>query len=491
MSGIPQLRYYQQDLADSVSRSFYNGIKYPLVQLETGGGKTCLAGSLSMKLASQFSDGCACLYLVHRRELVEQVYQTLCDFGLGQHVGLIQSGVEPKPWALLQVASVQSLVRRLHKYPWLKPRVIFIDEAHHIRAATWETILNHYHWAYRIGLTATPARLDGKGLGEWFEVIIEGPSTRRLIDDGHLCEMDCFSIPTNIDFTKLKKAGGDYAIKDRQSRSTPKFRADIVENYLKYCMGRRVIHYANSVDDSIQVVSKLTEIGVKANHVDGKTPLAERKAILQAFGRGEIDCLSNYEIITEGFDCPECDAIIISRITASVVLFRQMLGRGRRPKKDGRSSILLDLVGNLSSSDGHGDPDQQPVWSLEDGIVDRAEGDEKKLSEFLFCDECGFLYPRKHRSCPSCGSGKQRQTIEDVQIELKELKKKERDTKRMHTRNVNRAVWATMGDRDKLRAIARENSYNPHVVNRWIEAYSDRWEAERERLAKIEEIPWL
>ena len=487
---MPELRDYQKDLLIRLKEHIGKGNRTPLIQLETGGGKTIIAGWLSKSIANQYASqkGCSCLYLVHRKELVEQVRNTLDDYGLGSHVGVIQAGQPVTPWGALQVASVQTLVRRLDRYDWLTPRVIFIDEAHHIRASTWEKIIERYSTAYRIGLTATPARLDGKGLGKHFSAIIEGPSTRHLIDTGNLCEMDCYSIPAHINLDGLKKVAGDYSKKDLQSRSTSRFRADIVDSYVKHCMGRSAIHYAASIDDSIRVCEKLRGLGLRAEHVDGETPHRKRKQILEAFGKGDIDCLSNYEIVTEGFDVPKCDAIVISRKTSSLVLFRQMVGRGRRPKEDGRKAVLLDLVGNL---DMHGHPDIQPEWSLEDGVKRDAGTKSEKKSKI--CDSCGHVLVTMETDngyeCIVCGNTTPKKTVEDLKIELVEAKAAEKARKSEAYRSMNSEVYHSGGDLDKLRDIARRYGKNPFIVNRWkeIKIYKMAWEKQNR---KMEEIQW-
>ena len=480
---VPVTREFQDELLEQLTTALHNGYRAPLLQLETGGGKTITAGEFSVRLSRQFQDkeGSLCLYLVHRRELVDQVCRTLDQFGLHDSVGVIQAGIQEKPWAPLQVASVQTLVNRISKYDWLNPRVLFIDEAHHARASTWERILNHYNRAFRIGLTATPARLDGKGLGEFFDILIQGPSTRWLIDHGYLCDIDIYKIPSNIDLSKLKKSCGDYSKKDLQSRSNPKFRADIVEAYLKYAVGRRTIHYAMSIDDSLEVVEKIKAMGVSAAHIDGKTPLGIRESIISDFSSGRITFLSNYEIVTEGFDCPECDAILLSRKTSSVVLLRQMIGRARRPKADGRKSVLADLVGNF---DDHDHPDIQPEWSLEDGIIKEEKGID--LPPFKTCSECGFLYPRELSACPECGSTKPRKTAEDIKIELEALKAQKKEQNAMQRRARNREIFQTGGDEQKLRDLIAEYGYKPDVIHVWYKVYGESWD----RLKRQNDHTW-
>ncbi len=325
-----ELRGYQKNVIKEVADHFRDGNNKILVQLETGGGKTVIAGAITKGIVKKMggSRGTYCLYLVHRKELVDQVVNTLHDMGMGELVVTIQSGHAMDKVAPLQVTSVQTLVRRIEEYrDWLNPKVIFVDEVHHIRATTWEKILGEYdNSAKLIGLTATPARLDGKGLAKHFTHMIQGrPSTEQLMNAGHLCGIDCYSIPTSIDLDGLKKQAGEYSRKQLKESINKKFRADIVDAFLLHCQDRRVIHYAPNVDDSLDVVEKLRGVGIKAAHVDDETPLTERTKIIQAFGRGDIQVLSNVEIVTEGFDVPACDAVILSRKTASTVLFRQMV----------------------------------------------------------------------------------------------------------------------------------------------------------------------
>ena len=469
-----KFRPYQTEISQEVVSNIRAGVLSQLIQLATGGGKTAIAGMLSLNIAKRLSNrkGCSCLYLVHRMELIDQVRDTLELFGLGDMVGIIQAGHPVSPWGPLQIASVQTLVRRLDKYKWLNPKVIFVDEAHHAMASTWEIILNHFVGAYVIGLTATPERLDGKGLGAHFEVMVEGPSVRQLRDMDFLCATDYFALP-KIDLSHLKKtSGGDYGVKKRQESISDKFRADVVDCYLKHCKERRVIHYANSIKDSEDFVERIGSYGIKAAHIDGKTHKNTRKGIIKAFSNGEIDCLSNYEIITEGFDVPDCDAVILARKTASTVLFLQMVGRGRRPKQDGRRAVIIDPVGNI---DVHGHPDEDREWSLEDGHIG-IQQEKKDVSPFRSCKSCGYVYRKSvSRSCPSCGGGEQRKTVEDIKIELIERKEEEKKEKSTARRRCNREVRASRGDRKKLHEIRAKYGYKPGIITVWERIYEDHW----------------
>ena len=483
---MTELRQYQKNVLWQLREARKEGKEKILIQLETGGGKTVIAGAITQSIVRHMGDqkGTFCLYLVHRKELVDQVVNTLMDMGMGDLIGVIQSGWYVDKVARLQVASVQTLVRRIDEYKdWLNPKVIFVDEAHHIRASTWEKILDAYKSAKLIGLTATPARLDGKGLGKHFEHMIQGPSTEELVAQGHLCNMDCYSIPARIDLSNLKKQGGEYSKKQLNERTNDKFRADVVDAFLKHCMNRRVIHYTSSVADSEKVVERLKEHGIKAAHVDGETPTTKRSAIIEAFGSGDIQVLSNVEIVTEGFDVPACDAIMLSRKTASTVLFRQMVGRGRRPKPDGGRAVLLDLVGNIQE---HGHPDMQPVWNLEDGVVQEKTKAEVKKNRT--CDACGYstmiLDKDKEWVCPQCNSRVERKTIEDVKMELAEVKAAEEERKKLQSRNMRMEVRKSGGDEQALHEIAVKYGCNPYVVNHWKRVYKDHW-LNQERMASM------
>ena len=485
-----ELRESQKGLLQQVQDRIGSGIRRILIQLETGGGKTIIAGAITKSLVKFFAErnqsGCYCLYLVHREELVNQVVGTLTQFGMGDHIGIIQGKHPVKPWAHLQVSTVQTLVNRIDVYDWLRPKVIFPDEAHHMMAASWTKIVDYYKGVYVIGLTATPARLDKKGLERHFDAMVEGPTTLELVKEKSLCPIECYSIESSIDLSKMKKSRGDYSIKDRQSRSTPKFRADIVDNYNRYCRGRKVLHFANSISDSLDVVERMRQLSVSAAHVDGDTPKGERAATFASFDAGHITFLSNYEIATEGIDIPSCDAIMVSRKTASVVLWRQMVGRGRRYKPDGRNCILVDLVGNLEE---HEHPDEQPEWTLEDGFVGYKKKDKGEKGSIGICNDCGYMYEKRMGVCPSCGgSGGHKKSIEDVKAELKKVELEEKNKRKTQRRNMLYEVRESNGNIEKLREIQHKYGCRPGIVHVWSNVYQGYWNNKLAREKAYEEI---
>ena len=470
-----QFRQYQVDIRREVQAGFQSGFRSLLIQLATGGGKTVIAGDFALRLYHQAQKrkykGCIALYLVHREELMAQTLNTLHNFGLGGLTGVIASGQTMSPNAPFQLASIQTLVRRLEKLRWLNPRLLFIDECHHIRANTWEKVINFYPKAYRLGLTATPARLDGQGLAPYFEHLIIGPSIPSLIEQGHLCKVKTFTIPIKVDLSKARKskATGDYTAESlRKLMPKGPVVADTVRNFEKYVRNRRVLNFSYSVETSRDSVSKIRALGVRAEHVDAEThPIARRRAF-QQFETGEIQLLSNVEIATEGYDCVECDAVILSRPTASVVLYKQMVGRVFRPKHDGRDGMIIDGAGNV---DIHGDPDAEIEWSLDQGVV--LESAEKAKKAGRTCTNCGFRF--KGDQCPACGEQWVGRLADEVEVELEERPSKKPKAPTALRQQVMERVKNSGGDKKILLDCARILNYNPRVIHVWHDLYKWKW----------------
>jgi len=474
------LRQYQADCIKDISAGFRRS-KRILLNLPTGAGKTVVAGALTRLLVKQNREReSIALFLVHRKELVDQVVGTLHDFGLGSMVGVIQSGKPMTPWAPLQVASVQTLVRRYKELEWLNPLIIIVDEAHHARAQTWDVILKHYLKAYLLGLTATPARMDGKGLGEHFSEMIFGPTIRELTDMGYLCEVDCYSFPESFDRRSIPKVAGDFNKRVVGERLTNKVMANLVDAWFKICPGARTVHFAVSVKKSKELVQRFKDRGVAAEHVDGEMDSVMRESIMRRFKSGELTLISNVDIVSEGFDCPECECVLDGRPTLSLTRWKQAVGRCMRPKEDGRAGIYIDGVGNL---DEHGDPDYEHEWTLDDGVIRNSQKMPKLTHRN--CKKCGFRYEIKKRECPKCGHSVTRQDrwqeVSEIQLE-KRKSAKPKPTAKQTRRELNIEVRDTLGDEELLREIVRRNGYKPGVINHWRRFWGPIWERMREEI---------
>lgn len=434
-----ELRPYQAN-AIAEARDAFRTNRAVLFQLPTGGGKTVTASTVVHGAAQKRN---RVWWLTHRRELAGQASRTFHDLGIPH--GLIQSGNVSDANALVQVASIQTIARRLSALP--EPALIVFDEAHHIGAAQWDTVFNHYPRAKILGLTATPWRLDGQGLGKWFGHMIEGPTVRQLIDEGSLCDFRLFA-PSVPDLSGVATLAGDYksgALAKAMDR--PVIVGSAIGHYRTLCAGKRAVVFAAGVENSKSIVAQFNGAGIPAEHVDGSMSTQERDAIVERFRRGQTLILSNADLFGEGFDVPAIEAVILLRPTKSLSLYLQQVGRALRPMAGKSEAIILDHAGN---SLRHGLPDDVREWSLDD----REKRAKREASDVPVrqCEECFFVY-RPAPKCPQCGHAPAVQARELEQIEgtLEEVKRVEKIEQR---RAVGRAETL-----DDFLQIARERGY--------------------------------
>jgi superfamily II DNA or RNA helicase len=453
-----QLRDYQAKAIDEARDAFRTN-RAVLFQLPTGGGKTVTASTVVHGAAQKRN---RVWWLTHRRELAGQASRTFHDLGIPH--GLIQAGNVSDANALVQVASIQTIARRLSALP--EPALIVFDEAHHIGAAQWDTVFNHYPRAKILGLTATPWRLDGQGLGRWFGHMIEGPTVRHLIDQGSLCDFRLFA-PSIPDLSGVATLAGDYksgALAKAMDR--PAIVGDAIGHYRHLCAGKRAVVFAAGVSNSQNIVAQFNAAGIPAEHVDGSMQSGERDAIVERFRRGETLILSNADLFGEGFDVPAIEAVILLRPTKSLSLYLQQVGRALRPMLGKSEAIILDHAGN---SLRHGLPDDLREWSLED----REKRAKREALDVPVkqCEECYFVY-RPAPKCPQCGHAPAINSRELEQIEgtLQEVSRVE---PRAKFREQGRA-----NSLDDLIRLGRERGYkNPQF---WAEKV---WSSRQARAA--------
>lgn len=391
-----KLRPYQTDLIDKARALMKEGCKSILIQSPTGSGKTLLTAHMLHTAASK---GMRSWFVVHRKELIDQSARAFKLEGL-EH-GIISAGFGTHKQARVQIASVQTLARRIAQYP--KPSLVVWDEAHHIAAGSWGKIYRELEGAYHIGLTATPERLDGQGLSSYFGRMVRGPSVSWLIGNGFLSKYRLYA-PANVDLSKVHKRMGDYARDELgEAMDKPKITGSAVEHYKKYANGKRAIVFAVSVEHSKHIVEQFQKEGFNAAHVDGETPTNLREDYIKRFADGNIQVLSNVELFGEGFDVPAMECAILLRPTQSLGLYLQQVGRSLRPSPEKAHAIILDHVGNCER---FGLPDQEREWSLEG--VDKSKGEYKgpvRICPSCFgaqppvpkCVFCGAIFPLKPR----------------------------------------------------------------------------------------------
>ena len=379
------LRPYQQQLVTDIRLQYQLGHRKVLMVLSTGGGKTCIFSHIAQSAARK---GNRVLIAVHRQELLDQACRAL-----PMPHGVIAANRAMDLSAAVQVASVQTLARRLHKLPRDFFQLVIIDEAHHSNAGTWARTLEHFHQAHLLGVTATPCRGDGRGLGEWYEAMVEGPSAAWLTDNGFLASARVLA-PPGFDTAGIRKRMGDFDTREAEQR-VGTIMGDCLGHYRKHLSGQTAIAFCCSVAHAEAVAALFQCNGIPAASIDGSMDGATRRDLLQALGTGRIKVLTSCALIGEGVDVPSVGGCILLRPTQSVSLHLQMIGRCLRPSP-GKAAVILDHVGNTLRLGHHLEPRE---WTLE-GIANR---DRDKAPSVKVCPQCFAAMASQAKQCGECG----------------------------------------------------------------------------------------
>ncbi|GAA4349932.1 DEAD/DEAH box helicase [Hymenobacter saemangeumensis] len=398
MSNLPQLRNYQLAVIEGVREQMKQGHRRILVVVPTGGGKTTIGGSI---IHSSVSKGHRVLWLAHRKELVEQAHERISDRhkGFGIPAGVMMAGHPPRRKHAVQVASIATLIRR--DLPTAK--VVLVDEAHHSVSPSFLNMLDKYPDAVVIGLTATPYRLDGRGLGDVYTAIVAPVSIGDLQAQGYLTPVRYFGTRKDLEpkLDTVKTVGGDYKNDELYKLFDKRALYDgVVANYVKFANASRAIVFNINVEHSLKVMEAFRAAGIAAYHVDGETPRAERESILAAFKRGEFEVLCNVNILTEGFDLPAIETVILNRATKSKSLYLQMVGRGLRPAPGKSACTVIDQGGNVR----HFGPVEHPEeHSLEATPKRKSGSGATSAPPMKTCPQCERLDLLFVQQCPECG----------------------------------------------------------------------------------------
>ena len=335
-----ELRPYQQQARDRIHAEWENGHTRTLLVLPTGTGKTIVFASVA---ADQVRAGDRVLILAHRGELLEQAADKL-----QRSTGLV-SAVEKAEstcldsWFRVVVGSVQTLQRtaRLERFPQDYFGTIIIDEAHHAITDGYRRILDYFSGAKVLGVTATPDRGDMRNLGEVFDSLAFEYKLTDAIKEGYLCKIMAQTIPLQLDITSVTMSGGDYAVGDLGTALDP-YLEQIAAEMARRCKSRKTVVFLPLIKTSQKFRDLLNTYGFRAAEVNGQS--ADRRQVLADFDAGKYNVLCNSMLLTEGWDCPSVDCVVVLRPTKVRSLYSQMVGRGTRLSPGKTDLLLLDFL---------------------------------------------------------------------------------------------------------------------------------------------------
>lgn len=400
------LRPYQEQGVAEIRLQYMQGRKSVLFVLPTGGGKTVCFCYIAEQASRKGNRICI---LVHRDELVDQTSRSLSDIGV-RH-GVIAAHRSMDLSCAVQVASVWTLARRLHRIPPDFFQLIIVDEAHHAVAGSWAKVIDHYRNARVLGVTATPERLDGKGLSGSFDEMVAGPDTAWLTAQGFLAPAKVFAPPGKIDTSKLRTRMGDFRMDDAERQlEEGGIMGDAVTHYRRHIFPGTAIAFCCSVAHAEAVAEAFAREGYRARSIDGTMDKAERRRLIRGLGTGEVQVLTSCMIISEGTDVPSVTGAILLRPTQSVSLYLQMVGRCLRPAPGKTHAVINDHVGN---SHRHGLPTDPREWSLEG----RQKREREASAPIKVCPGCFACIPSAARTCPECDHAFEAETREYAVIE--------------------------------------------------------------------------
>lgn len=420
---------HQRELYDAVRLEMARGYKRILVRAETGFGKTRLAGAM---IEAALSKGLKAGFVVPRKELRRQTSESFTDLGISH--SSIASGMHYNPFADAYICTAGTLHTKLDR---LEPSIVFIDEAHFGNAQIGK-IIDYYadKGCWIIGLTATPKKMDGTPLAQWFDVMVQGKSMRWLIDHGYLSDYRLFqpSMP-DLSGVKFDKSRGDYngAQLKKKMEQDRKIIGDAVKHYRDLAMGRLNMAFTTSIKHSNILAESFRNAGIMAVHMDGDTKEADRRKIARAFAKREILVLCTVDLCLFGYDLASAagmpatvECLSDLRPTGSLPLQMQKWGRGLRKKDD--DCIILDHAGNSFHKNGernHGFPCDEREWSLLGETINHTG--EKGVATKQ-CEKCFFVYAPAP-ACPNCGHVNATQERE-VTMEDGTLQEIKRDSRR-------------------------------------------------------------
>lgn len=374
-----KLRGYQADALQNVAEAYQAGKRRVVLTMPTGAGKTVTAAAMAQ---TAVEGGRRVLMLVHRQELLRQAEKAMKAADL--QTGVVWKKREETK-ADVVITTIQSR-KKLEKYDL--EDFIIVDECHHAVSPTWKKRLEE-HPARVLGLTATPARRDGRGLREVFDELVIGRRVDELIAEGSLCNYRLLAPPGGYDMRGARWRMGDFALESSKREAKRKMAA-VLDAVNTYARERRSLIFCVDIAHAEETRDKLRKIDYSCELLTGETSDKERHSVEQDFREGRLQGLLNVDLFGEGYDCPECDCVVLARPTESLSLYLQQIGRAMRPAPGKTEALIIDCARNSSRL---GLPDDRRKWSL-----DSEKRNIKDREPALW-------------TCPACSSGNRPGTI--------------------------------------------------------------------------------
>jgi superfamily II DNA or RNA helicase len=414
------LRPDQQKLKAEVYQGWATGSRNVLAVAPTGSGKSVVMSDIAHDIAQNKN---SLVIMAHRNELVSQMSVHIASRGIKHNliaptdmIKFVTSRHRKKfngrsfynPDATIHVVGVDTLLARSESV-MTKMRGVdywFVDECHHLtRTNKWGKAVELMPFARGLGMTASPIRADGQGLGSHADGVMDamvlGPTMRQLIDMGHLCEYQLVCPSTDFERPESVTGGGDFshhALKEASKKSH--IVGDVVDHYFSYAANKKAIVFATDVETASDMAKRFCAAGVRAAALSANTARNIRNMYTDDFETGKLEVLVNVDLFGEGFDVPTCEVVIMARPTESLGMYLQQFGRALRTSPNKQYGLVIDMVSNWLR---HGLPDKQHIWSL-----DRRDKRAKKKPDpddiaLTVCRECSKPYERTYNVCPHCG----------------------------------------------------------------------------------------
>jgi superfamily II DNA or RNA helicase len=468
------LRDYQVAAVDGIRGGLKQADRV-FLSLPTGGGKTVIFCHIAQNAIKK---GNKVLILVHRKELILQASTALMFLGVSH--GIIANGFKGNDEPV-QVASVQTLVRRLGKVDF-DPALIIIDEAHHAVAGSWAKILNHFSKAKLLGVSATPQRLDKKGLDEYFDLLVQGPQVKELINRGFLSPVKCFTLPTVFRRDLIAHKNGEFDLQEAMEEQRAfKIEGDAIKEYKKHCPGKPAVVFCCTIEHAEFVAEAFSKAGYRSACLTSNTTAENRASYIEKLGNGGLDILTSCNVISEGTDIPVVTCGILMRPTESLSLYLQQVGRVLRTAEGKKHAIIIDCVGNVQS---HGLPQMVRQWSLE------APPKKQAAAPVKICPECFACLPINEKTCPLCGHEFSAGSAETEYLEVKRSDLVEVEESgvlsRAEKQDRKRRISDAGDDHQKLEALRREFGYKPG----WVWQQQRRVRQNRNEYQKWKDDNW-